>query len=59
VSRPSNITNKETIGISITIIESDFKALFLFNISIRKERERLTISVLLNIRCRLSAVIDY
>jgi hypothetical protein len=48
MSRPSNITNKETIEISVTIVESDFKALFLINISIKKKRERLTVLVLLN-----------
>jgi hypothetical protein len=49
VSGRSNVTNRETIEISIIIVENDFKALFLVNINIRKRRERLTVLVLLNI----------
>jgi hypothetical protein len=51
VSGPSNVTNKETIEIPVTVVESNFKALFLVNVSIKKRRERLTVSVLLDIEC--------
>jgi hypothetical protein len=37
--------------ISTTIVEGDFKALFLVNISVEHRKERLTVSALLNIEC--------
>jgi hypothetical protein len=55
----NNITNEEAVRISIAIVESDFKALFLINVSVRKERERLIVLALLNTGCRLSVIIDY
>jgi hypothetical protein len=59
MSGPNNVINKEAIRIPVTMTKSDFKALFLVNVSVRKGRERLTVSALLDIRCRLSAIIDY
>jgi hypothetical protein len=59
MSGPSNIINKEAIRILITIIKGDFEVLFLVNISVRKGRERLIVLALLDIKCRLSAIIDY
>jgi hypothetical protein len=45
--------------ISATIVEGDFKAPFLVNVSIRHRKERLTVLALLNIECQLSVVVDY
>jgi hypothetical protein len=59
MSRPSNTINEEVIRILIIIIEGDFKALFLINVSVRKERGRLIVLALLDIECRLSVVINY
>ena len=55
----SYITNRETIIIFTILIEGDYKAPFLINISIGRKKKRLTVSVLLNIKCQLSAVINY
>jgi hypothetical protein len=51
VSRLSNIINEEAIRIPVAIMKGDFKALFLINISVRKERERLIVLALLDIEC--------
>jgi hypothetical protein len=59
MSGPSNVTNRETIRISVAIAEGDFEAPFLVDVNIRKRRERLTVLVLLDTGCRLSAIIDY
>jgi hypothetical protein len=59
VSGPNNVTNREAIEIPVAITEGDFETLFLVNISVRKGRERLIVSALLDIEYRLSAIIDY
>jgi hypothetical protein len=48
ISRLSYIINKEAIIILTTIVEGDFKALFLVNISIKHRKERLIVLALLN-----------
>jgi hypothetical protein len=45
--------------ISTTIVEGDFKALFLVNISIEHRKERLIVPALLDTEYQLSAVVDY
>ena len=55
----SCVTNRETIAIPATSAEGDCEAPFLVNISVEREKERLTVPALLDIRCQLSAVIDY
>ena len=59
ISGPSCVTNRETIIISATSIKGDYKAPFLINISVGRGKERLTVPLLLDTECRLSAVIDY
>ena len=59
ISGLSCVTNRETIIIPTTLIEGDYKALFLINISVGRKKKRLTVSALLDIRCQLSVVIDY
>jgi hypothetical protein len=59
VSGPSNVINREVVEILITIIEGDFKAPFLVNVSVEKGRERLIVLTLLDTGYRLSAIIDY
>ena len=59
ISGLSYITNGETIAISAILIEGDYKAPFLINVSVGRKKKRLTVSVLLDIRCQLSAIIDY
>ena len=59
ISGLSCVTNGETIIIPAISIKSDYKALFLVNISVGRKKRRLIVSVLLNMRCRLSIVIDY
>jgi hypothetical protein len=59
MSKPSNIINKEAIRILIIMIEGDFKASFLIDVSIKKERGRLAMLALLDMRCRLSVIINY
>ena len=59
ISGLSYITNGEIIIILTISIEGDCEALFLFNISVGRKKKRLTVSVLLDIRCQLSAIIDY
>ena len=59
ISGLSYVTNIETIAIPATSAEGDYKAPFLINISVGREKGRLMVSLLLDIRCRLSAVIDY
>ena len=59
ISGLSYITNRETIVILAILAEGDYKALFLINISIGRNKKRLTVPVLLDIRCQLSVVIDY
>ena len=49
----------ETIIIPAISAKSDYKAPFLINISVGRGKERLTVSVLLDMRYQLSAVIDY
>jgi hypothetical protein len=45
--------------ISATIVEGDFKTLFLVNVSIEHEKERLAVLVLLDTEYQLSVVVDY
>ena len=59
ISGLSYITNGETIIISAISVEGDYKAPFLINVSVERKKRRLTAPALLDIRCRLSAVIDY
>ena len=59
ISGLSYATNKETIIISAILTKSNYKAPFLVNISVGREKRRLTVPALLDIRCRLSAVVDY
>ena len=59
ISRLSYITNREIIIILAISAKGDYKALFLINISVGRKKKRLTVPALLNIKCRLSAVIDY
>ena len=50
INRLSCVTNRETIIIFTISIKDDYKAPFLINISIEREKKRLIVSVLLNIR---------
>ena len=59
ISGLSCVTNRETIVIPAILTEGDYKAPFLINISVGRRKERLTVSVLLDIEYRLSVVIDY
>ena len=59
ISRLSNITNREAITIFTILIKGDYKAPFLINIRVERRKERLTVLILLDIKCRLSVVIDY
>ena len=59
ISGLSCVTKREAIIIFITLIEGDFKAPFLINVRVGRKKGRLTVPALLDIRCRLSAVIDY
>ena len=59
ISGPSYITNRETIIIPAISAKGDYEAPFLINISVGRKKKRLTVSALLDIKCRLSAVIDY
>ena len=59
ISGLSCVTNREAIIILTISAESDYKAPFLVNISVGSKKGRLTVPVLLDIRCRLSAMIDY
>ena len=59
ISGLSYITNRETIIIFTILVKGDYEAPFLINISVERRKKRLTVPVLLNIRCRLSVVIDY
>ena len=59
ISGLSCVTNKETIIILAILAKSDYKAPFLINISVERKKKRLTVPVLLDIKCRLSVVIDY
>jgi hypothetical protein len=51
MSGPNNVINEEAIRISIAMMESDFEASFLINVSVRKGRERLIVLALLDIGC--------
>ena len=59
ISGLSCATNRETIIIFAISAEGDYKAPFLVNISVGRKKRRLMVPVLLNMRCRLSVVIDY
>ena len=59
ISGLSCVTNRETIIIPAILIEGDYKAPFLINISVGRKKERLMVPVLLDIKCQLSAVVDY
>ena len=59
ISGLSCVTNRETIVISAISIKGDYEAPFLINISVGRRKRRLTVPVLLDIKCQLSAVIDY
>ena len=59
ISGLSYITNGETIIILAISAKGDCEALFLIDISVGREKERLTVSALLDIKYQLSAVIDY
>ena len=59
ISGLSYITNREAIIIFAISVKGDYKASFLIEINVGRKKKRLTVSVLLDIRCRLSAVIDY
>ena len=59
ISGLSYITNRKTFIIFTILAEGDYEAPFLINISIERKKRRLIVSVLLNIRYQLSAVIDY
>ena len=59
ISGPIYVTNGEMIAISATSAKGDYEAPFLINISVGRGKERLTVPALLDMRCRLSAVIDY
>jgi hypothetical protein len=59
VSGPNNVINEEAIRILVAVAEGDFKVSFLVDVSVKKGRERLIVLTLLDIGCRLSAVIDY
>ena len=59
ISGLSYVTNGETIAIPAISIEGNYKAPFLINVSVERKKKRLTVSVLLDIGCQLSAVIDY
>ena len=47
ISGLSYIINKEAIIISAISVKSDFKALFLINVSVGREKKRLTVSAIL------------
>ena len=59
ISGPSCVTNREAIIIFVIFIEGDFKAPFLINVRVERGKKRLIVSILLDIGCRLSVVIDY
>ena len=51
ISGLSCVTNREAIIDSAILIEGDFKAPFLIYISIKYKKKRLTVLILLNIKC--------
>ena len=59
ISGLSCVTNREMIIILAISAKGDYKAPFLINISVERRKKRLIVLILLNIRCQLSAVIDY
>ena len=59
ISGPSCVTNREAIIISAISVKGDFKAPFLINVRVGRGKVRLIVPALLDIRYRLSAVIDY
>ena len=59
ISGLSYVTNREMIIILAILAKGDCEAPFLINISIGRGKKRLTVPALLDMRCRLSAVIDY
>ena len=59
ISRLSCVTNREIIIIPAMSIKGDYKAPFLINISVGRRKKRLIVPALLDIKCRLSVVIDY
>ena len=51
ISGLSCVTNGETIIILAISAKGDYKAPFLIDVSVGREKKRLTVSVLLDIRC--------
>ena len=49
ISGLSCVTNRETIIIFTISVKGDYKAPFLINISVEREKKRLMVSALLNI----------
>ena len=59
ISGLSCVTNREAIIIFAISVEDDFKAPFLINVRVGRGKRRLIVPALLDIRCQLSAVVDY
>ena len=51
ISGLSCVTNRETIAIPAILIEGDYKAPFLVNISVGRRKGRLMVPALLDIGC--------